>query len=1632
MAMKRLCMTLLLLATLVVGMNADVKKVVFAGDGVTDGAWGRSKGAATAASSRNLGDQNHHLGDSYVFLCAAWYQSQYPTLGLNIQNRGITGNTLNDLSSRWQADILSLNPDMISVLIGAKDVDNYIGSGASGDFDVETWTSTYRSMLQQARAANANVKLVLCAPFAGSKATEYDKRKTLLSQLAGKVAELAAEFDAVYVPFDELFASEPSEGCFLWDGTLPSVAGHYRMFKMWVEKADASILGSTSAKSIGPSVTQQAKGKRRLLFIGDSITDAGWGLAGGSALTTAQRNQTALDHIMGHGYAMLCAAWYQSAYPETGYDVLNRGISGNTLANLASRWQTDVLDLNPDVLSVLIGTNDIDQWLKGSRSDDFDYDAWETQYRSLLNQVLEKNPKVQLVLCTPFVGSRSSDYDTRRTMVAGCAARVKKIAADLGAACIPFDELFATLTQNQPNTAYWIWDGIHPSPAGHYKMFEQWMETAGNLVFADAKKAESTELQTGGQFMDLLLPMEGNVPATEADWGTTSGDRNGETWDGTLGRWKDNGIEDTERSYWGGNIIKGEDGKYHIYVAGWPSATCGHMQWSSKSRVYHVVSDNVWGPYTYVSDIGSGHNPEIYKTGDTYVIYRIEPLGYYKSSALGDSWEKGEYTFDLRDRAIIAGDNRETSLSNCTFAKREDGSFVMMDRGGGIWVSRDGLADPWHHLTDASVYLNGRVTTRGSLEDPVIWRDHLQYHMVVNDWRARYAYYYRSKDGLHWTMETGKAYTGQDPFAKHTDGTVEKWHKYERPRVYQDETGRAVRMNFAVIDCVKQSDLAGDTHSSKNINMPVTRQLLLEVQGSETITAQTTAIRVLVKAEDGFNPRTDLNLPTLKFGSHEKVNFGNGFSYSSAENSGDSDLLITFTGEPGESGITSGEWAPKLLGKKTDGSIAFGYARLPYVNYQPAMLSAVMPVVDSNNMLSQVKIENFGQTASAPASLKILDQNGRVLAEGTAASIEPYASAMVALTATRRVAGGTSKVVVVFSQDGKETDRNTLSAAAIVANQEMLKALTDSAAHLLQRADYVNGREALQTAKSDAEQYLDRFSVEETAAAIAAMKKAIRNFLFANGNVTENYDFYSWAMTSGATLYMTDKTVSVTDGANTVSVPVADRVTDGSTTQYFNGRVAFSQGSSNFNLRNNGVNNASSGLFDYNKDSYFSVLNLQPGDKITLRVTGLAATFVSQNVYLQSDATQTPVARGSEVTSDATYVVIGEEGTRVQVDIKGVHYTTIKLLNVETSEKERISAPSCRVTGASYHRRTVTIDPGIGTAGTEAEATYYTLDGTPPDTQSKLYTAPFVIEETTTVKAISLLPDNTASEVSTTVVAAGTTLSLNTPVFRLTSLSGDDNAPLVDVDCDNSTVVGHPETTMVYRFNGTEVDIPFLFPAYGTLTAIAHAEGYEEAEASVTLAGTYRQQQYIDYSAITADNIASVLGSSWTVGTDPTRWAYWSTGDTYYVAATSATGNVPLGDFVMTDQGKSLLMNYGVGRNTTNGETRFWISSPAEGSIACYEVNETRDKSGILTPYYVFGTSDLAFSLFTNYTLAHVSVYEPVGVPTAVSPESLDAAAGSRSSSPYFYTLSGQRVSSPRLGIYIRQGKKLVVKSARY
>ena len=644
-----------------------------------------------------------------------------------------------------------------------------------------------------------------------------------------------------------------------------------------------------------------------------------------------------------------------------------------------------------------------------------------------------------------------------------------------------------------------------------------------------AAMTSAQTLATGGQFMDLLQPMEGSEAATESDWGTAAGENTDPkyagTWEGTLGRWKNNGIEDTERSYWGGNIVKGSDGKYHIYVSGWPESTAkGHMAWSSASRVYHVKSDNVWGPYTYVSDIGAGHNSEIYKTGDTYVIYHIEPLGIYTSTTLGDSWTSREFLYDQRDRILIAGDKIETSLSNCSFAKREDGSFVMIDRGGGIWVSQDGLTDPWHQLTDKSVYLNDVITDRGSFEDPVIWRDHLQYHMVVNAWRPRQAYYYRSKDGLHWVMEAGKAYTGEDPFARHENGDVEKWHKYERPRVYQDDLGRAIRMNFAVIDCVKQSDLGSDTHSSKNINMPLVKPLQLEVQGESAITASTTSIRVLVKAEDGFNPRTDLNLSSLKFGSHDKVNYGNGFSYSSSENSGTSDLIITFTGSAGASGITANEWAAKMLGQMSNGSIAFGYAKMPGIDYKPAMLSAITPTIAADGTVQSVSVTNYGESASTATTVRVYNEAGNtLLAHGTTSTLAAYANETVTLTKDAAAAAGYKNIQIHFYNGETLLNTENIPLTAINAAQSLLQAVIDEANTLYDDASLTEGKTALKTAIDNATDVVACYSITTLEAQQATLEAAINTFKYANASPTNGMsitipngtcdDLSEWTMT---------------------------------------------------------------------------------------------------------------------------------------------------------------------------------------------------------------------------------------------------------------------------------------------------------------------------------------------------------------------------------------------------------------------------------------------------------------------------------------------------------------------------------------
>jgi hypothetical protein len=206
------------------------------------------------------------------------------------------------------------------------------------------------------------------------------------------------------------------------------------------------------------------------------------------------------------------------------------------------------------------------------------------------------------------------------------------------------------------------------------------------------------DLVFGGRFMDRFLPMPVQGPLTRDTWGA----------DNVKPRYVDNGLEDDEWSYWGGNTLLGKDGKYHLYVCRWrEDSERGHMEWP-RSHVAHAVADRPTGPYRVKDTLGPGHNPEVFQLKDgRYVVYLIN--GYYIADDLNGPWQRRKFEFNRRDRRIIEG------LSNLTFSRREDGSFLMVCRGGGVWFSQTGIS-PYHQVTDKRVY----PPVEGRFEDPVV------------------------------------------------------------------------------------------------------------------------------------------------------------------------------------------------------------------------------------------------------------------------------------------------------------------------------------------------------------------------------------------------------------------------------------------------------------------------------------------------------------------------------------------------------------------------------------------------------------------------------------------------------------------------------------------------------------------------------------------------------------------------------------------------------------------------------------------------------------------------------------------------------------------------------------------------
>lgn len=206
----------------------------------------------------------------------------------------------------------------------------------------------------------------------------------------------------------------------------------------------------------------------RLLFIGDSITDMKWG-----------RNEADRNHYLGHSYVFLIAARIHTELPELKLEFFNRGKSGHTVGDLRNRWQTDAIEMMPDVLSILIGVNDVGRAVRGNR--EIDLEQWEADYRWILNASRKANPKLTIVLVDPFVlpvGRLHGEvaWDRWNGKCLSLRAIVKQLVIDYQAVHVQTQEIFDKASENV-DASHWIWDGVHPLPQGHELIARHWLES---------------------------------------------------------------------------------------------------------------------------------------------------------------------------------------------------------------------------------------------------------------------------------------------------------------------------------------------------------------------------------------------------------------------------------------------------------------------------------------------------------------------------------------------------------------------------------------------------------------------------------------------------------------------------------------------------------------------------------------------------------------------------------------------------------------------------------------------------------------------------------------------------------------------------------------------------------------------------------------------------------------------------------------------------------------------------------------------------------------------------------------------------------------------------------------------------
>ena len=203
----------------------------------------------------------------------------------------------------------------------------------------------------------------------------------------------------------------------------------------------------------------------KILFQGDSVTDAG-----------RDRSQSA---DMGEGYPRYASAMIQDSYPDTEFEFVNLGISGNRTEHLMARLESDFIEVQPDIVSIMIGINDVWHHYEHDLVETTD-EQFEANYRLILDNIKSRT-NARILLIQPFL--LDSVVPSRGILCEELARKqeiIRKLVDEYADAYLPLDEVLHTEADEEP--AYYSADGVHPTPDGACCIGEAYLRAVAPLI----------------------------------------------------------------------------------------------------------------------------------------------------------------------------------------------------------------------------------------------------------------------------------------------------------------------------------------------------------------------------------------------------------------------------------------------------------------------------------------------------------------------------------------------------------------------------------------------------------------------------------------------------------------------------------------------------------------------------------------------------------------------------------------------------------------------------------------------------------------------------------------------------------------------------------------------------------------------------------------------------------------------------------------------------------------------------------------------------------------------------------------------------------------------------------------------